>query len=126
MKKLEQIEQKKFIKWLRLKNIFHFAVKNESGTSFNGAGNWIGKNDKSMGKRKGVSDLVVMLDNKILFIEMKRPRKTLKSGKLSNENLLKPEQEQFLNSVNGFSYASGYVAYGFLDAKEIIEYRKER
>ena len=69
MKKLEQIEQKQFVKWLRLKNIFHFAVKNESGSNFNGRGKQIGANDAIMGKLKGVSDLVVMLDDRILFIE---------------------------------------------------------
>jgi hypothetical protein len=121
VKKLEQIEQKKFVRYLTLKKIYHFAVKNESGTNYQGNGKFIGGNDKQMGKKTGVSDLVIMLDDKILFIEMKRCRKELKSGKLSTENLLKPEQEQFLNTVNGFKYAKGFVAYGFLEAKEIIE-----
>lgn len=121
MKKLEQIEQKRFIKYLRLKNIFHFAVKNESGTSFGNAGKLIGANDKAMGKLKGVSDLVVMLDNKILFIEMKRAKKKLKRGKLSNENLLKDEQKAFLDNVDTFSYAKGFVAYGCNEAIETIE-----
>ena len=121
MKKLEQIEQKKFVKWLKLKKIFHFSVKNESGTSFDGKGKMIGSNDKSMGKLKGVSDLIIMLDDVILFIEMKRCKKVLKSGKLSIENLLKPEQKQFLEKVNNFSYSKGFVAYGFEEAKNIIE-----
>jgi hypothetical protein len=121
MRKLEQIEQKKLVRFLTLKKIFHFAVKNESGTSFQGNGKFIGGVDKQMGKKKGVSDLVVMLDDKTLFIEMKRCREVLKSGELSTENLLKPEQKEFLECVNGFSYAKGFVAYGFLEAKEIIE-----
>ena len=121
MKNLEQKEQKLFVKWLNLKNIFHFAVKNESGTNFNGRGKMIGANDASMGKLKGVSDLIVMLDDGILFIEMKRPRKILKNGSKSCENLLKPEQKQFLDKVNNFKYAKGYACYGFDEAKQTVE-----
>ena len=74
-----------------------------------------------MGKLKGVSDLVVMLDDRILFIEMKRCQGLKKNGEKRQENMLKPEQQAFLDNVNCFSYAKGFVAYGFLEAKEIIE-----
>lgn len=123
MKKPEAIEQKRFIKWLRLKNIFHFAIVNENNMSSKNKlmASIIGKESILMGKKKGVSDLVVMLNDKILFIEMKKPRKVLKSGKLSSENLASKEQIEFLDNINGFNYADGYVAYGFIEAKQIVE-----
>jgi len=79
-----------------------------------------------MGKVKGVSDVIVMLPNKILFIELKRSRKTLKSGKLSiSHTKVSPEQKIFLNKINEDfnNYAEAYVCYGAEEAKEIIESR---
>ena len=119
----EAIEQKKFIKWLKLKNIFHFAVVNENNMSSNNKkmAQIIGQKSIEMGKKKGVSDVIVMLPDKILFIEMKRARKRLKSGKLSQENLASKEQLQFIDNVNSFEYSQGFVAYGFIEAKNIVE-----
>jgi len=118
----ESTEQQKLIQWLRLKKIFHFSVPNGSvlkGTPLQRA--------KQMARLKkeglvvGVSDVVVMLPNKILFIELKRARKTLKSGKLSiSHTKTSPEQLKFLESVvENFDYADGFVCYG---AKQAIEY----
>ena len=76
---------------------------------------------KKMGKKAGVADITIFLKNKILFIEMKRKRRVLKNGKKSNENLLSPSQVKFLDTVNKLPYAKGYVAYGFEEAKKIIE-----
>ena len=81
----------------------------------------IAERSKRMGKNKGVSDLIIMLPNKILFIEMKRAKTVLKSGKLSTEELVKPEQYEFKNIVNSFSYAKGFIAYGCNEAIEIVE-----
>ncbi len=125
MRKLykEEIEQIAFVQWLKLKNIVHFAVVNENSMSSTNKGMAIkiAERSKKMGKRKGVSDLIIMLPDKILFVEMKRNKTVLKSGKLSTENLLKQDQKEFLDVVNGFGYAEGYCAYGFKQAKEIID-----
>lgn len=117
----EAIQQKQFIKWLRLKNIFHFAVVNEGNSNFKGNGKFIGSEMKALGKLKGVSDLVILLDDEILFIEMKRCRNKLKSGKLSSENLASKEQLNFLGRINQFKYSHGYVAYGATEAIKIVE-----
>ena len=120
----EHEEQKKLIQWLRIKKIFHFANTNENNTF---------KQDrkyamiaeakaKAAGKLKGVADLTVFLPNKILFIELKRSRKTLKSGKLSvSHTNTSPEQLKFLETVNTFVYAVGMVCYGYIEAKTFIE-----
>ena len=118
----EYEEQRKVVNWLRAKKIFHFAPTNENNTYKQNKKYAIiaEKKAKAVGKTKGVSDLVVFLDDKILFIEMKRARKRLKSGKLSNA---KPttsiEQIEFIERVNGYKYAEAKVCQG---ADEAIEF----
>ena len=120
----EAIEQQKLIQWLRLKKIFHYATTNENNSY---------KQDrkyamiaeqkaKSQGKLKGVSDITVLLPNKILFIELKKQGKVLKNGNISHSNSkVSDEQIAFLEKVNSFDYAIGKVCYGFDDAKNFIE-----
>lgn len=120
----ERVEQEKLVQWLRLKKIFHYATTNENNTY---------KQDrkyamiaeqkaKAQGKLKGVSDITVLLPNKILFIELKRKGKLLKNGTVSHSNSkVSDAQLDFLNKVNSFDYADGKVCYGFEDAKSFIE-----
>ena len=121
----ESEEQKAVVQWLRAKRIFHYATVNENNTY---------KQDrryaliaegkaKAVGKLKGVSDLTVFLDDKILFIEMKRAPKKLKSGKESvSHTSTSKEQVKFLEKINSFPYAKGKVCFG---AKQAIEFIKE-
>ncbi len=121
----EEQEQQKLVQWLRLKKIFHFAVGNENKHSFSNKllAIRLEAKAKSMGKIKGTSDLIVMLPNKILFIELKRARKVLKSGKLSvSHTNTSVEQLKFLQTITeNFDYADGFVCYGAKEAIEVIE-----
>jgi hypothetical protein len=82
---------------------------------------------KAEGVRKGVSDLVVLLPNLVLFLEMKRRPKRLKNGKLSTAGIkVSNEQMDFLSKVNMSNIAVGYVAYGFDEAKKFIDKFIER
>jgi len=120
----EAQEQQRVVQWLRMKKIFFFSPTNENNTY---------KQDrryamiaeqkaKATGKVKGVSDLVIFLPNKILFIEMKRQGVKLKSGKISHSNSkISPEQLAFLDKVNKYPYSKGYVAYGFDEVVKIVE-----
>ena len=121
----EAQEQQKLVKWLRLKKIFHFAPINENQGSFTNRKVAMIQEAKakSMGKIKGTSDLVVMLPNKILFIELKRAKRKLKSGKYSTSHTkTSPEQLEFLQTVvDDFDYADAFVCYGFEEAREFIE-----
>ena len=111
----EEQEQKKLVQWLKLKKIFHFAPMNENKQSFTNpkVAMMIEAKAKSMGKVKGVSDLVVMLPSSILFIELKRAKKRL--TKVSDS------QNSFLSKIGQFCYAKGHVCYGANEAIEIIE-----
>ena len=123
----ESIEQQKLIQWLKVKKIFHFAVPNGSvlkGTPLQRAKQM--QRLKSEGLLVGVSDIVVMLPNKILFIELKRAKKTLKSGKLSTSHTtVSDEQKSFMKRVNEFDYADAYIAYGANEAMQIIQNNME-
>jgi len=72
----ELAEQHAFVQWLDLKKLKYFAVPNEVKfvskiKSKIGRINFF-KDRKKEGIKKGVPDLVVFLNDRILFIEMKR------------------------------------------------------
>jgi len=115
-------EQQKLVQWLKLKKIFYFAVPNGSvlkGNALQRAKQM--ERLKSEGLVPGTSDIIVMLQEKILFIELKRAKKVLKSGKLSTSNSTTSEaQKDFIEKVNKFHYTDAKVCYGFNDAMEFI------
>ena len=119
----ESDDQKAFIKWLRLKKISHFAPMNEN--LYGGIlrqhlkpalasmliaiiENFL----KAMGKRKGVSDIVVLLPRaRTVFIELKRDQKS----KLTKEQIAWKEEVELL----GFQY---YLCVGVDQAINLIEH----
>lgn len=125
----EAEEQHSVVEWLRYNNIMHFAPTNENNTyKQNRKYAMIAEQKaKAAGKLKGVSDLIVMLPNKILFIEMKRRRKLLKNGCTSiTHTKVSKEQYEFLTKVNKFDYAEGVVCYGAKEAIELIKQHREQ
>ncbi len=76
---------------------------------------------RKMGKKKGASDLVVIFNHKVLFLEMKRAGKKLKNGMLSYSGIaVSPHQERFLSAVAESSVCRSAVAYGYDQAMEVI------
>ena len=121
---LEYEEQKALVQWLRLNNIMHFAPTNENNShKQNRKYAMIAEQKaKASGKVKGVSDIVVMLPDMILFIEMKRRRKLLKSGCTSiTHTKVSKEQYEFMTKVNKFDYAEATVCYGASEAINLIK-----
>ena len=120
---LETLEQQKLFQWLRVKNIFSFSIPNGSILKGNQVQRAIQMRKlKAEGLEVGASDVVVMLKDKILFIEMKRQPKTLKSGKKSYANsIVSPDQKAFIMNVDKFEYARAFVCYGAEDAIKVIE-----
>jgi len=121
----EYDEQKALVQWLKAKKIFHFANTSENNTF---------KQDrkyamiaegkaKAAGKIKGIPDLTIFLPTRILYLELKRQKKVLKSGELSNSHS-KPNVQQLvvIDKINDYPYAISLVGYG---AKESIELIKE-
>jgi len=129
MKNIEANHQKMFIKYLEIQKqrgniIEYFAPVNENTSSFTNraVALKVEAKAKAMGKKAGASDVVVILKNKVLFIEMKRPAKRLKSGKLSTAGIIVSEyQKQFLESISKSEVCEGIVCYGFDEARKYIE-----
>ena len=71
------------------------------------------KVNKKLGKKKGVSDITIILKDKVLYIELKRAKKSL--------SRVSKEQIEFLDTINTSNVCSGTVCYGFEEAKEYIE-----
>lgn len=117
LKRLEKEEQKAFVKYLALnKNVItFFAPMNENLTSFLDRKQIIfyEKFAKSMGKLNGVSDIVVVLKQKVVFVELKRSDKT--KAKISTS------QEIFLDKINKSNVCAGFIGYGVKDAIEKLE-----
>jgi hypothetical protein len=117
----ESDEQKLLVQWLKVNKITFFAPINEnihSGIIRNAlsgalAARIIGSIEnklKSLGKRKGVSDLVVLLPGaKAVFIEMKR----LKGGVVSED------QSIWFDEITRLGF-DAHICNGFDDAVAVI------
>jgi hypothetical protein len=129
MKITEETEQKKTVQYLEIlkrrgKILFYFAPMNENKQSYNNRATAIKIENKAkaMGKKAGVSDLVVVLKNRLLFIEMKKAPKKLKNGKLSYTGIsVSDNQKKFIEIINQSSVCKAYICYGFDEAKNIID-----
>jgi len=107
----EDDEQKAFIQWLTIKNIFFFSVPNGAVLKGNAMQRARQMNQlKASGFRNGVADVIVMIKDKVLFIEMKK-----KKGGRQSES-----QKQFEKDVSVFDYCEYFVANGSKEAIEIV------
>jgi len=124
----EAMEQEKFVGYLltlktRKKICEFFAITNENNTyKQNKHYSMIAEvKAKKIGKRKGASDLCIVLPNSVVFIEMKRRKKILKSGKLSTSGIaVSVEQEKFLEAVTNSNVVNGAICYGYDEAVAYI------
>lgn len=115
----EEAEQKELVVWLKKCGFFFFATNNENNSyKQNRKYAMIAEvKARATGKLKGTLDLCVFGNDKIFFIELKRQKPILKSGKLGTpKNKPTVEQEAFLLQSNKYEYCVSFVAYGADDA----------
>ena len=120
----EAQEQMMLINYLKAKKIFHYANVNENQMSSvsKAMAIRVGAKHKALGRLAGLSDMTIFLNNKILFIEMKKAPRKLKSGKFSTSHVkVSDNQVAFINKVNEFDYVKAVVAYGFKQAQAFVE-----
>lgn len=102
----EAEEQIALVQYLRLKNLAHFRVPNETFTK-----SWRQKNmNTALGVSKGVPDLFVIVAGKLIAIEMKRAKNSATS----------PEQKAWIARLNDVGVPAR-VCKGFIEAKMFIE-----
>lgn len=77
---------------------------------------------RKSGKQKGVSDICVVLKNKVVFIELKRQPRVLKNGTFSKTRAKPtPEQIEFLDGINESDACVGSVCWGAKEAIKFLE-----
>lgn len=104
---LEVEEQAAFVHYLRLKNYKFSMIPNDTYTK-----SWSQKRrNKMLGLNGGLPDLLVIVKNKLVFIEMKRRT----SGRVSKN------QKEWLSALNKCLNVSAYVAKGADEAIKIIK-----
>jgi hypothetical protein len=102
----ESLEASRLVDWLRMKGLKFSHVPNESSSKKQGVKN------KRAGTSKGVPDYLVLLPGSgVLWLELKR----VKGGRVS------PEQKEWVEALNKLPGQFAYVAYGFEDAKRLVE-----
>ena len=103
----EHDEQVIVCKYLDIKKIKYYSVP--SGLIIGGKNKFALLNKfKREGYKNGVPDLVIFLQNKILYIEMKRQK-----GSATSQ-----EQKDWIKFINEMPYAEAHICKG---AKEAIE-----
>lgn len=121
--KQEDLECEAFTKYLTLKNYRFTHIANEIGIGGK-IGISIGSRNKKIWVSKWFPDYIIFLKNgKILFLEMKLPRKILKNGKLwSSPSKINPEQQEWIDYLQDIPWCQARIAYGFEEAIRMVEY----
>jgi hypothetical protein len=114
----ESQEQRAIVRWLSYHPIVRelFCKNNNEGkrTAIQG------HNLKLLGLRSGVSDLFIYYPTNTfhgLWLEVKRNKKYTKSERNTDTWIA---QEKFIETVKNIGY-QGFMCYGFLDGKAIID-----
>ena len=105
----EYAECQVFHQWLELNHIRHTHIGNESQIGGR-AGIIRGAKLKAIGQSKGFPDYLLIVNDKLIAIEMKRQ----KGGKVSDE------QRDWLDAL-AKAGVEGYIAHGANEAMEIVQ-----
>lgn len=104
---LEEEEQIVLVEWLELHNLKFSAIPNSTYTK-----SWKQKiKNKRMGLRPGLPDLLVIVNDTIVFIELKR-----RSG-----GVVSPEQKEWQENLNRCNDVHSYICKGASAAIAILE-----
>ncbi len=124
---LEDIEAESLATWLRYKQYKFSHIWNESGQR--GTVNIIRMMAKK--KRMWVSpwfpDFCIVLKRwSLLFVELKRQRNRLKSGKMwTSPSKVSDEQTEWVEVLAWLDNVMACIAYGWEDAKAFVEHFEE-
>ena len=103
----EEQEQIALVGYLEVKGIKHTAIPNSTYTK-----SWNQKRkNKAMGLKAGLCDMLLIINNKLLFIEMKRTKRSQTS----------PEQKEWIKELNKCNGVEAVICKGFLQAKEVVD-----
>lgn len=96
--------------------ILYTHVNNEMYTK-----SWMQKHKAKMqGVTSGVPDYILLINDSLIFIEMKKPRARLKSGKESKTCLLSENQKVWIKYLKAANQHA-FVCYGFEEARAVVD-----
>lgn len=102
----ESQEQIVFVQWLQSKKLHHWRTPNETFTK-----SWKQKNmNKLLGVQSGIPDLFIIVNNKLIAIEMKRKKYSRTS----------PTQLEWIGRLNSANVPTK-VCFGAKDAIAFVE-----
>ena len=104
----EQMECEAFADYLRLKNLKFAHIANESGMRLPMG---VIRKRARMGYGKGVPDYLIIVKNRLLFIEMKRKE----GGRAS------PEQKEWIIALNDIKGVTALICHGSDEAIKAVE-----
>lgn len=108
----EHEEQCAFVEWLEVNGYKFSAIPNATWTSFSQQ-----KKNTAEGVRPGLPDLLVLVNDHLVWIEMKRsdlkPKKGGKGG-------VSAAQQGWIDALNRCANCQVYVCYGYVEAVNII------
>lgn len=113
---MEEEEQAIVVDWLELHKIKFSSIPNSTWTSS------IKQKikNKQQGLRGGLPDMIIIHNQKMLFIEMKR--------RLKSSSILRPKQREWIEAINTVPNCQAIVAYGATEAiaqiKNILQIRQ--
>ena len=108
----EHDEQVAFVRWLRLGGYKFTSIPNASKISYNMA-----NRNTAEGLNAGLPDLLVIVKNKLVWVEMKKIDRKPKRGGSGGVSEVQKEWIEVLNSCGN---CSAHVAYGAEEAIAII------
>lgn len=115
----ENYEQEQLTIWLDI-NLYTFsAIRNES--DYNNIVKWVKR--KREGVRKGIPDFCIILKMEaLLFIELKRQKRILKSWKLwASPSRISEEQIKWIEKLNNISNVQCEICYWYKEAIKLIK-----
>jgi hypothetical protein len=102
----EAQEQETLVQWLEFKGLRFTAIPFSTYTT-----SWKQKAlNKRMGVRRGLPDLLIVHDGKMVWIELKR----VKGG------VVAPHQKEWIKAINTVANCQAYVCRGASEAIEVI------
>lgn len=109
----EHEEQCAFVEWLETKKLMFTAIPNATFTGWSQQ-----RKNKAEGVRPGLPDMLIIVNDHLIWIEMKRrDRKPKRGGKGG----ISDEQWRWIDALNRCENTQVYVTYGAKEAIEVIE-----
>lgn len=109
----ERDEQVAFVQWLDMSGYMFSAIPN-------GGHRHIGQavKLKAEGVRPGLPDILVIVKNRLVWVEMKRPNLRPKKG---GKGGISPEQYRWHDALNACNNCQVFVCYSAREAQSVIE-----